>query len=181
MRLDEFLDIYTDTVVRKDYEMTENSIHAKQLCYCKRKAELGVTEESVKETLKEPRVLLGVLVDRGIESILGGRKKVYKKRAGNYTIAGTPDIVDGDLVEVKTTLKVPDSPREHDKMQLRMYMWLLGKEKAYIWYFSPYSYREFEVTDPYTTDDIKLFIEYWESPRWSWECKWCKVREECDV
>ncbi len=175
MRLNEFIDVYADRVTR-EYEMSETKFHCKQLCYCRRRVKL----EDKSKVLRVPAVVIGILVDMGIEEILGRGKKVYRKKVGKYNVIGTPDIVDGDVVETKFTAYAPKAPREHDVMQLKMYLWLINKDVGYLWYFSPQKYVEFEVGSEYTDIDVLGFIENPKYPMWLWECKHCLVKEGCN-
>ena len=171
MKLSEFVELVGKMSERK-YEIGENDWHAKALCFCRKK----VLEQRFVDIAMKELVVLGILVHRGVSSVIGYEEKVFSKKVGKYTIYGTPDIVNGeDVIEVKFTSRLPSEPREFDVMQLKIYLWLLDKEKGYLWYFSPYGFAEYEVSGKFTDEDILNLIENPKTPLWSWECRYCNL------
>jgi len=157
---------------KRDYYMDESTYHAKALCYCRHK----MMNQSYDEVMKSDMVILGLLVDRGIGSVMRNSFKVYSKKVGKYTVKGTPDYFeDGNLVEYKFTMYTPKSPRPHDIMQVKMYMWLVGVDSAKIWYFSSKGIAEFDVEGAYNDDDVLRIIENPRNPMWNWECRYCSL------
>lgn len=176
MRLKDFMESYMDRV-RRDYTVGGRVWHAKSLCYCRKK----VLEQPYEDVASKYPVIIGSLLHIGVDVITGYRSEVYNKKVGGYVVKGTPDLLmDGDLVEVKFTMYPPKAPREHDELQLRIYMWLLDKDVGYLWYFSPYGIREFEVDGKLSDEDIIDLIENPRIPFWDFECKYCTVLD-CDV
>jgi len=166
MRLSEFLEEYRK--IHGAYESTDRIFHAKALCYCREKMNRRI--DSTK-----PAIIIGTLVHLGIEKLLNYQPKVFTKRVGDYVVIGTPDYCDEDsVVEVKTTYYAPKKkPREPDELQLRIYMWLLGKKVGYLWYFSSSNYVEHIVREPATDEEVLDLIENPRIPMWPDECKRC--------
>lgn len=171
MRFDEFRKLYMKKMER-DYEQRGNEWHAKMLCYCRHR----VLNEPYEVVASKDTVMVGQLIHIGVEEIAEYVSRVYRKKAGGYVVYGTPDlIVDGELVEIKFTVYPPKEPREHDVMQLRIYMWLLDKDKGYLWYISPFGSREFEVEGKYDDDYVVWLIENPQYPMHRFECKYCSL------
>jgi len=176
MRLEEFKKMCVERM-RREYTVGGRVWHAKSLCYCRKK----VLEEPFENVAQKEPVLVGVLVHMGVDEVTGYEGKVYSKRVGDYIVKGTPDLImDGELVEIKFTVYPPKEPREHDVLQLRIYMWMFDKDRGYLWYLSPFGFREFEVEGAITDDDIVDLIENPRIPFWDFECKYCSV-SDCDL
>lgn len=177
MRLEEFRKLYMEKVRRKDYVQKENEWHAKMLCYCRKR----VLEEPYEIIADKDPVMIGQLVHIGVDNVVEYESVVYKKEIEDYIIYGTPDLfMNGELVEIKFTVYPPKQPREHDMMQLKIYMWLLGVDYGYLWYLSPFGSKEFEVEGGYEDEDIVKLIEEPRYPMWPWECKNCSLKSECE-
>jgi len=172
MNLREFKELYKEKM-KRDYEQRDNEWHAKMLCYCREK----VLREPYEVVAEKDAVMVGQLVHVGVDKITGYKSKVYSKRVKGYVVYGTPDFIDedGNVVEVKFTVYPPKKPREHDEMQLRIYMWLLDADRGYLWYISPFGSKDFEVEGKYDDEYVAWLIENPSYPMWSWECKWCSL------
>ena len=176
MRLSEFKERYK-RVVKREYTVGGKVWHAKSLCYCRKK----VLEEEYDEVASKDAVMVGQLVHIGVDKITGYDGGVYVVRVGDYIVKGTPDLYkDGELVEVKFTMYPPKEPREHDVLQLKIYMWMLGEEKGYLWYLSPTRSVEFEIEGALTDEEVLDLIENPRIPFWEWECKYCSVYD-CEM
>jgi len=175
MRLEDFKELYMRRT-KRDYVNTENEFHVKYLCYCRHKME----NQSYEEVASKDPVMIGQLVHAGVDYVTRyNSKRVFRKEVGKYVVFGTPDLYDGEVVEVKFTGYAPKDVREHDALQLKLYLWLLDERKGYLWYFSPRETKEFEVEGGITDEDVVRLIEHPLMPMWSWECKYCSIADEC--
>ena len=171
MRVSEFKERCKE-FFKRDYRHEGNEWHAKQLVYCRHK----VLNQSYEEVSNKPSVLIGQLVHLAVDRVLMNSGRVYTKEVGKYKIIGTPDVVMDYPVEVKFTSYAPKTkPREHDVMQLKIYMWLLDCDVGYIWYLSPGAWVDFEVRGKMSDEDIVRLIEEPKYPMWSWECNHCSL------
>ena len=162
-----------------DREKQDNEIPAKMLAFCWKRYSSTDTEE----LLQNPRVVIGVLLHRGLEKYFGYEdrpKNVIKRPIGEYVIVGMPDLILDDTVyEFKYSTSTPKEPREWDIRQLRVYKWITGKQKGEIVYFTPLRIKTFEVNEPATDEEIIDWLRY----RWAkyrWECARCPFRHECE-
>ena len=174
MRLEDFKKVYFSKFKRV-YENGGDKWHVKALCYCRYK----VLNEPYEVVASKPAVAIGQLVHYAVERLSQYEAKTFEKSVGKYTVYGTPDLYDGDVVEVKFTRFVPKEPRPHDVLQLRLYLWLLGLERGYLWYLSPDDWVEFEVKGSVSDEDVIELIENPKYPMWSWECKHCSLKDNC--
>lgn len=171
MRLSEFKQMVAD-LMKREYTIGGKQWHAKSLCYCRKK----VLEQDYYDVMANDIVVLGTLVHLGVDAITRYEGNVFKKEVGGYIVKGTPDLMNGDdIIEVKFTAYLPKEAREHDILQLKIYLWLLDMDKGYLWYLTPFGFREFEVESTLTDEDILDLIEKPRIPFWDWECKYCKV------
>ena len=177
MKLDEFKEFLKEYFKRSDYIHDGKRWHVKQLCFCRYK----VLNEPYEAVASKERVLVGQLIHKAIDRIIGYQGESYVKKVGDYEVVGTPDLIIGDkLIEIKFTTKVPKEPRMHDSMQLRLYMWLLDKDVGYLWYISPDEWREFEIRGKMSDKEVIYHIENPRMPMWSWECRTCSLYP-CEV
>jgi len=175
MRLSEFRERYKE-VMKREYRIGGNVWHAKALCYCRKR----MLEEGYDEVADKDPVMIGQLVHIGVDEITGYESEVYMVKVKDYVIKGTPDLFkDGDLVEIKFTVYPPKEPREHDVLQLRIYMWMLGLDRGYLWYLSPFGSKEFEIKGALTDEEVIDLIENPQYPRWKWECTYCSLASDC--
>ena len=171
VRFSEFVDRYVN-MMKRDYTVGGRVWHAKSICYCRKKT----LEQPFEEVARSDPVMVGQLVHLGVDYITGYEPEVYVCNIKDYVLKGTPDLyMDDELVEVKFTVYPPKEPREHDALQLRIYMNMLGLDKAYMWYISPFGSKEFEVTGALSDSEIVDLIENPRVPFWDFECKYCKV------
>ena len=157
----------------------ENEIPAKMLAFCWRRYDSTRPEELFQNT----RVVLGTLLHRGLEKYFGYEDKptnVLKKKVGDYVIVGMPDLILGDTVyEFKYSTRSPKKAREWDIRQVRTYLWITGKPKGEIVYFTPWKIDSFEVTEPATDEEILEWIGHkW--AKYEWECNYCPFKDECE-
>jgi len=172
VRLDQFKKLYMEKTARRDYEVGGKVWHVRALCYCRFK----VLNEPWEVVASKDAVMIGQLVHMGVEKVTGYKAEVYRKEVGEYVVYGTPDLYDGELVEVKFTAYAPKEPRDHDVLQLKLYLWLLDEERGYLWYLSPWESKEFEIEASLTDEDVVRLIEYPLIPMWpEWECKRCSL------
>lgn len=157
---------------------TIEEIPAKQLVFCWKR----YSEQRPEELLKNPRVIIGTLVHRGIEHYFGqpdNEDAVIKKRIDEYVIVGLPDYMTDDTVyEFKYATSPPSQPKEWDLRQLRIYMWMTGKQKGELVYITPMRIKSFVIDEPMSDDEIKELLRYkW--AKYKWECSTCPFRHEC--
>lgn len=167
---------------RREEEENDHVVAVKKLVFCWKRYESRKPED----LFKEPRVVIGTLVHRGIEYYFGqpdSPENVIRKEievdGETWTVAGIPDYVDDEKVyEFKFTTSPPDKPRPHDELQLKIYMWLTGKSKGELVYISPVGIKCFEVNHGVTDDGVRgLIRNRW--AKWKWECYTCPFRHEC--
>lgn len=161
---------------KRTYEVGGKKWHVKALCYCRYK----VLNEPYEVVASKPIVMIGQIVHYAVERLCQYEAKTYFKKILDYEVYGTPDLVLGNnVVEVKYTMYPPENPRPHDVLQLKLYLWLLDKEIGYLWYLSNNEFKEFEVINTLSDDDVVSLIEKPKYPFWEWECKYCSLVNEC--
>jgi CRISPR-associated exonuclease Cas4 len=105
----------------------------------------------------------------------------YKKEIDGVIIKGRVDVDLGpELWELKTGRDAPkDEPSEHHLLQCKIYLWLTGKVLARLIYITLNQFREFEITDPCTDDDVRRLLKDKRSPMFAWECEYCAFSGLC--
>ncbi len=142
----------------------------------------------------EPPMLLGDLVHRGLEEILGEEGwvtemevvKQFDVDGRRVELRGRVDaaLIDGDrvvhVVEIKTARSV-EKPLEHHLLQLRIYMSLLGAETGSLVYVTPEKILEYTVEDGYVDFEMLVAetVRNEARPRFDWECRYCPYRRFC--
>ena len=172
MRLSDFKELCKKKLKRKDYEVGENEWHIKQLCYCRYR----MLNENTENILSKEPVIIGIALDRLAKDIIGVEDKVFSKEVDKYTVYGTPDLIfDDKVVDIKFSMFSRKVPNEHDVMQVRLYMWLLGLGKGELWYISPTGSSEFDIKPSYSDDSVIYLIENPKNPMWEFECRYCSL------
>lgn len=164
-------------------------IHITDLVRCKER--LRLLQEYPMLYKLEPYYLLANLLHEGTELRLSRLMKCkteldydgpFTKTIGEFTLTGKPDIImdDGTVVDLKFPRDVKNNqPNEHHVMQVRLYLWLLDKEKGKLVYLTPNKSVEFEIEGKPDDDEVLLIIDQWTSPRWDWECSYCEFSCVC--
>lgn len=160
-------------------ERQDNEVPAKQLAFCWKRYSSKTTEE----LMEVPQVIIGTLIHRGLEHYFGYEDKpdnVLKKPIGEYVIVGMPDLVKDDTVyEFKYSTTTPREPKPWDETQLRVYLWMTGKPKGELVYFTPRNIKVFEVDEALSDEDIIRLLRYkW--AKYRWECSRCPFKHECE-
>jgi CRISPR/Cas system-associated exonuclease Cas4 (RecB family) len=83
-------------------------------------------------------------------------------------------------IEVKYLTSLESVPREHHVLQLRIYLWLVGKAKGELTYVSPQGVKSYSVNTPLTDEEIIQLIGEEKTPRWEWECGYCEYKQFCN-
>ncbi len=142
----------------------------------------------------EPPMLLGDLVHRGLEELLGDEgwvteMEVVKRFNVDGRVVELRGRVDAALVtddgvehvvEIKTARSV-EKPLEHHVLQLQVYLNMLGAREGSLVYVTPE--RLLEYTFPRTELDLDLLVAETvrneARPRFEWECRYCPYRRFC--
>lgn len=167
-----------------------NILYVSDLTMCWNKSRLSRQNPDANAgIIKVPSVLIGSCLDDGIVNLISNHTDIdveyevsKQKTVGDYTIRGRCDmILDGQIIEIKFTRYLPESPRMHHIIQCRIYCWLYDVDNVLLWYFSPDGYREFNIERIGMSDEnILNLIEEELSPRYSWECGYCQFNGDCD-
>ena len=96
----------------------------------------------------------------------------YKKEIDGVIIKGRVDVDLGpELWELKTGRDAPkDEPSEHHLLQCRIYLWLTDKALVRLIYITLNQFREFEIVDPCTDEEMRGLLKDRKSPMFTWEC-----------
>ncbi|RLG82989.1 MAG: CRISPR-associated protein Cas4 [Thermoprotei archaeon] len=143
-----------------------------------------------------PVTVWGELTHRGFEDVLKilfppedvvtevevSKSVVVEGR--EYFIKGRVDAMYKDIViELKTARSDYSIPHEHHILQVKLYLWITGKEKGILIYITPERIAEYEVTNDLTDDNVKELvldvIKERKVPKYSWECKYCPYTKVC--
>ncbi len=142
----------------------------------------------------EPPMLLGDLVHRGLEELLGDEgwvteMEVVKRFEVDGRVVELRGRVDAALVtdngvehvvEIKTARSI-EKPLEHHVLQLQVYLNMLGAREGSLVYITPE--RLLEYTFPRTELDLGLLVAETvrneARPRFEWECRYCPYRRFC--
>jgi len=105
----------------------------------------------------------------------------YKKEIDGVIVKGRVDIDLGpELWELKTGRDAPKGePSERHLLQCRIYLWLTGKVLARLVYITFNQFREFEIMDACTDDEIRNLLKNKKSPMWGGECSYCPFSRLC--
>ena len=169
-------------------ELTDsNKIFAKDLCYCKHKAELRKKYRSIEmEVLKKPNVQFGILIHYALEQIFRDYNFEVEvkgeKQVGDYVISGRIDAIvtakDGKHgVEIKSSSHINDAI----KMQAKIYNWLFDLNSTIVLLVNEKRIIGVNIYQKYKDETILKMIKSWKSPMWSYECKNCEYLMVCDV
>lgn len=143
-----------------------------------------------------PVTIWGELTHRGFESILkelfppeevATEVEVSKEILVDdkkYVIKGRVDAIYKDIIiELKTARSDFNIPHEHHFLQLKVYLWMTGKNKGILLYITPERIAEYEVAPDLTDNDIINFIKnlitLQKAPKYEWECKYCPYSKLC--
>jgi len=162
-----------------------NVIWVSQLVRCKRKAEFE--EEMFYVYRLEPYFIMANLIHIGLQKWLQDNysfeiEKEFQKELAEYVIRGRVDAINKDtVIEIKCTKDVRDNkPYEHHVLQLRLYLWLTGREHGKLIYITPNKLLEFDIHETMDDDEVLLLIDNWKSPRYEWECSYCDFACICN-
>ena len=127
-----------------------------------------------------------VETDEKIKNDLEKNREFYSKKlkvdGETVTIIGKPDIVLKDeVIEIKYTNSTKDIPKKHHIQQLRIYLFLTGKQKGRLFYVTNSDFFEFKVNNPFSENEVVELYKTWKSPRYSWECNYCNFKDFCPV
>ena len=184
----------------RDYEkgkyetkMEENTFHVHELVACKFKSEL-VREIPELSTPLKPPIFIGEAIDdfmkqlflhdEELQKMTVTAEGIYEKSVNvdgkEIKIVGKPDIVLNDVViEVKYTQFADDLPKDHHVMQVKLYLFLTGYKKGKLVYVTNRGFKEFDVNEPFTEEELVEYIKSWSSPRYEWECTYCNYKQIC--
>ena len=165
-------------------ERKDNEIFVSELVLCKQRAEFNKRYYYMYQPNNS--ALIGKLIHRGLELFLYAFNQVeyekeFSKQLGDYIVRGRVDVITEDeVIEIKTGMDHRDTkPSEHHLQQVRLYMWLTGKQKGRIVYVTYGKLAEYEVTDACSDDEVAYMIDNWLSPRYEWECDYCQFKNLC--
>ena len=179
--------IVTRNLKLYDELTNSNKIFVKDLCYCKRKAELRKKYRSIEvEVLKKPVVQFGIMIHMALENIF----KDYnfevevknEKQVGDYVISGRIDALvvtkDGKHgIEIKSSSHINDAI----KMQAKIYNWLFDLNSTIVLLVNEKKIIGVNIYQKYKDETILKMIRNWKSPMWSYECKNCEYLMVCDI
>ncbi len=182
----------------KKHVRGENEYYVSDLTRCPRKIEYEKNfPELVLNQAYDPTLLLGDIVHLGLEAFL---KKIFgegilkgilgveveKKRSiGKYTIRGRIDALieleSGERmgVEIKYSRRDIGLPHQHHVLQVKIYNWLYDLPKSILIYITPNRITEYDIEEKVSEEEILLLIEDEKSPRWPWECQYCRFAILC--
>ncbi len=146
----------------------------------------------------EPQLVLGDLVHRGLQSLLGAEEgwrseveveKTYDIDGETYVVKGRADLVHYNgggqpdlVVEIKSARDLPENnPHRHHVEQLQIYMSLLGVDRGLLVYVTPERLVEFSVSGGGVGVEARLreTLADVSHPRYEWECRYCPYRRLC--
>ncbi|MGQ4891541.1 MAG: CRISPR-associated protein Cas4 [Candidatus Njordarchaeia archaeon] len=170
-----------------------NTFHVHELVACKFKSEL-VREIPELSTPLNPPIFIGEGIDNlmkelfekdsELQSLTVTTEGVYEKSINvdgvEIKIVGKPDIVLKDtIIEVKYTQFADDLPRDHHIKQLKLYLFLTGYKKGKLVYVTNRGFKEYNIEEPFTEQELVEYIKNWSSPRYEWECTYCNYKQIC--
>lgn len=176
-------------------------------CPLKREFELKFPELA-KHDLMSPSSISGTLIHSGFESFLERYAvkeayrvftelelvKVVNVEGEEYVISGRLDALlvpekssDSLVVELKTSRSDASIPYEHHILQAQIYAWMAEASDGILVYFTPERIVEFSLKTlnkpRLSTEDIEKLVKETLSvsptPRYEWECKYCKFANIC--
>lgn len=182
----------------KKHVRGENEYYVSDLIRCPRKIEYEKNfPELVLNQAYDPTLLLGDIVHLGLETFL---KKVFgegilkgilgievekKQSINKYIIRGRIDALieleSGKRigVEIKYSRRDIGLPHQHHVLQVKIYNWLYDLSKSILIYITPNRITEYDVEEKASEEEILSLIEDKKSPRWPWECQYCRFAILC--
>lgn len=181
--------------LREEYEKQGYKIvFAHELSQCSRKPVMADQLQALDLSVSwKPAVLLGEVVERGIEKYLTSLgfsppskpwSKIVSANGEMYVVVGSPDFVDNvekpyRVVDVKYTASQP-SVKDHHIVRMRVYLWLTGAQEGILLYVSPEGLKSYTVIETMTDREVASLIETRPAPMWDWECKLCPFESYCN-
>lgn len=174
-------------------------IFAHELLMCPLKLKFSrLFPELVVVKSRDPRIILGEIVEAGVEEYLGklgfvrpGR--AYIKDFGEFILSGAPDYVDNPenpdtVIDIKYSSTLPSLRPQHTA-RVRIYMNLAKAKRGIVLYISPLRVASYSIEAPLDDSLIEeLFFSIYKqntstptAPLYSDECKHCEFRALCPV
>ena len=137
------------------------------------------------ETSFKPSVMIGEIVENGLENYLKSLefekvKEPCVMEFQNYVIAGSPDYINvrtGTLLDVKYS-EFPIQ-REHHIERMQIYLTICKSEEGILLYISPSGIKSFSVKTKMDPRTIAQLASFQSIPRYKWECKYCNFQDFC--
>jgi len=172
------------------------------LTLCPKKRELELAYPALNVWHRDPFLIHAILLHRGVEEFIAEYvlgvldltplvEKEYLRTlevdGEEVVVKGRPDVTaageNGEEVvfEVKTGRPGQGIPHPHHIHQVQYYLWLTGAQRGWLIYVLPDRMAEFEITEPFTDEDVVAAIKSTEAPRYDWECRLCRLRQFCPI
>jgi CRISPR-associated exonuclease Cas4 len=174
-------------------------IFAHELLMCRVKQKFAqLFPELVAVKSRDPKIILGELVEAGVEKYLeklGFRRpeRAYIKDFGEFVLSGAPDYVDDHqnpttVIDIKYSSTLPSLRPQH-AARVRIYMNLAKAKRGIVLYISPLRVVSYSLEAPIDDSLIEeLFFSIYKqntstptAPLYSDECKYCEFRALCPV
>jgi len=159
---------------------------AHELVQCPmKKAYLNILPKVDLETSFKPSVIIGEIVENGLENYLGSLgfirpKEPCVKEFQEFVVAGSPDYInnsDRTVLDVKySELSIQ---REHHTLRMQIYLTICDSHDAVLLYISPDGIRSFSIKTKLDPQDIAELVNSSNIPRYTWECKFCNFKDFC--
>lgn len=132
---------FFDIIEREKRVYRPNVIHVSELTTCLRKSYYNRTRFERRIDVKNIILTIGNGLHRALQAYLRERygwsfEVELKMKLGEFWLTGHADIVtsDNDVIEIKTTSKLPGKPYENHLMQLNAYLYMSKARKGYLVY-----------------------------------------------
>jgi len=140
----------------------------------------------------EPSAILGVLLHKGLEDIIGSEgyeveksiEKTIEVGSEKYIVKGRVDAYNPEsriVVEVKSSRSTGELPRQHHVEQLNIYLNMLDASQGILIYITPDRILEYSVSREKIElkNMVKNIVNDQTHPRYPWECRYCIFRKIC--
>jgi len=189
---------HIQSVVRREYEYSDDRLHVTELCGCLRKTYFRRRQPIEKSPEQQWYLYRGLIFDELWTSLFPrSQLRVTHRVKNGPTIVGRIDFVyNGKLYELKTinTVKYLDSPYPHHIKQVRFYAFCENLKQAVLLYLAFDGHKVFEVDCadeevlPVVEEIEKKALILYEALKRNtppepynetWECRYCEFSTVC--
>jgi CRISPR-associated exonuclease Cas4 len=164
------------------------TLYVTDLIYCPNRVVLEEQNPALAVSeVYNPTTITGSIVHTGLQTLLKEWFEAQPEvegemKIGETTIKGRIDALIGRTgVEIKTARSDTGIPQPHHIEQCIIYNTMFNLEKTILIYLTPDRITEYEVSKQYGEPEIVKLATSKQSPRYPWECQYCRYSILCSL